>query len=55
MVVCRCWVCGFKQKFKTVKDARACARLHMGLTPHIMVFGYSDKKYQEALKNDSWG
>ena len=50
MPVCRCWNCGFEKKYNTELEARAGARLHMSLTPHLMVFGYSDVKYQEALK-----
>jgi len=55
MAVCRCWICGFEKQYDTVEEARAGARLHMAMTPHLMVFGYSDAKYKEALKNESWG
>lgn len=55
MPVCRCWNCRFEKHYDTLEEAQAGARLHMALTPHIMVFGYSDAKYKEAVKNDNWG
>ena len=53
MAVCRCWDCGFEKRYNTVEEARAGARLHMGLTPHLMVFGYTDAKYKEAQLDEA--
>jgi len=52
MSVCRCWDCGYKAEANTVDEARRLARVHMGLVGHIMVFGYSDNKYREAMGLD---
>jgi len=46
MSVCKCWDCGYEQKTATVEEARQKARLHMGLTPHLMCFGYTDADYK---------
>ena len=47
MAVCKCWDCGLEKKVDSVEEARRQAMLHMSFTPHIMVFGYSDKEYKE--------
>ncbi len=49
--VAYCHECGkIIGKARNVTDARRMAVLHMGLTPHIMVFGYSPKKFDEIAK-----
>ena len=46
MPVAKCWECGWEKRYSTIEEARAGARLHMGLTPHLMVFGYTDADYR---------
>ena len=46
MAVAKCWDCGWEQKAETKEDAQRKARLHMALTPHLMVFGYSDEEFK---------
>ena len=51
MSVCKCWDCGYEQVAPTVEEARRLARLHMGLTPHLMCFGYTDAEYKERIED----
>jgi len=52
MAVVRCWQCGYVGRVKTIEEAQRLARLHMGTVGCIMVFGYTDAKYREALGLD---
>ena len=52
MPVCRCWQCGFEKRVESLEEAQRLARVHMGAVGCIMVFGYSDAKYREALGLD---
>lgn len=49
MSICRCWQCGYTKTVDSVDEAQRLARLHMSLVGCILVFGYSDLKYKEAL------
>lgn len=52
MPICRCWQCGYEKKVDSLEEARRLARLHMSGIGCIMVFGYSDVAYREALGLD---
>ena len=49
MPIVRCWQCGYNQTVDTVDEARRLACIHMSFAGCILVFGYSDSKYREAL------
>ena len=52
MPICRCWNCGFEKRVESLEEARRLARVHMSMIGCIMVFGYTDAKYREALGLD---
>ena len=54
MPVCRCWQCGFEKRVESLEEAQRLARVHMSMIGCIMVFGYTDAKYREALGQDGW-
>lgn len=53
MAVCKCWNCGYEEDAPTIEEARRLARLHMGAIGCILVFGYTNEKYQKLIKGDS--
>ena len=54
MPICRCWQCGYNKEVKDLEEAQRLARIHMSMAGCIMVFGYTNEKYREALGLDSW-